>query len=98
MAMANIYEKDRPSLDEYVKHFSVQDKQVGAVFLINGEEVGLDTCGIEETFAKIFKKLVESYALDAIDWFDAGRMPSGARLASGNWVMPNELGNEFNVV
>jgi len=30
--------------------------------------VGLDSFGKPETFAKVFKKLVESYALDAIDW------------------------------
>jgi hypothetical protein len=42
--------------------------QVGAVFSINGKVVGLDSFGKPETFAKVFKKLLESYALDAIDW------------------------------
>jgi hypothetical protein len=70
MAMAAIYEKDRPSLDEYVKHFHFVDSQVGAVFMINGEVTGLDAFGRAETFSKTFRKLLESYALDAIDWYE----------------------------
>jgi hypothetical protein len=71
MAMSEVYEKDRPTIDEYVKHFRLIDGQVGAVFMINGEVVGLDSLGKAESFSKIFKKLVESYTLDAIDWFDS---------------------------
>ena len=70
MAMAEIYEKDRPSIQEYMKHFKLIDSQVGAVFMINGKVVGLDGLGRPDSFAKTFKKLVESYALDAVDWFD----------------------------
>jgi hypothetical protein len=70
MAMAAIFEKDRPSLEEYVKHFHLVDSQVGAVFMINGEVTGLDAFGRAETFSKTFKKLLESYALDAIDWYE----------------------------
>jgi ARG and Rhodanese-Phosphatase-superfamily-associated Protein domain len=70
MSMAHIYEKDATSIHEYVKHFRLIDSQVGAVFMINGRVVGMDSVGKPETFSKIFKKLVQSYALDAIDWFD----------------------------
>ncbi len=70
MAMASIYEKDMPSIQEYVKHFKLIDSQVGAIFMIDGKVVGLDSFGKPESFSKAFKKLVESYALDAIDWFD----------------------------
>ena len=35
MAMATIYEKDLPSLEEYLDHFSLIGSQVGAVFMIN---------------------------------------------------------------
>ena len=68
MAMSEIYEKKRSSLAEYADHFRLVEMQVGAVFLINGKVVGLDSFGKAETFARVFKKLVESYALDAIDW------------------------------
>ena len=70
MAMAAIYEKDRSSIKDYTKHFRLVDTQVGAVFMINGKVVGLDAFGKPESFSKIFKKLVESYALDAVDWAD----------------------------
>jgi hypothetical protein len=70
MAMARIYEKDLPSLHEYLQHFTLIGYQVGAAFLINGEVVGMDAFGRPETFSKVFNKLVQSYALDAIDWFE----------------------------
>jgi len=71
--MAAIYEKERPSIQEYVKRFRMIDSQVGAIFMINGKVVGLDAFGKPETFSEVFKKLLESYALDAIDWFDPNK-------------------------
>ena len=69
-AMAAMYDKERPSIDEYVQPFHLTDSQVGAVFMINGKVAGTDAFGEPETFSKVFKKLLESYALDAIDWYD----------------------------
>ena len=68
MAMAEIYKKKRSLLANYLEHFRLVEMQVGAVFMINGKVVGLDTFGSTETFGKVFRKLIESYALDAIDW------------------------------
>jgi hypothetical protein len=68
MAMSEIYKKKRSLLVDYVEHFRLVEMQVGAVFMINGKVVGLDTFGRTETFGKMFRKLIESYALDAIDW------------------------------
>ena len=68
MAMSEIYEKKRVALDGYINHFRLVEMQVGAVFMINGKVVGLDCFGKPETFSKVSRKLVESYALDAIDW------------------------------
>jgi len=79
MAMAGIYEKDLPSLQEYLEHFSLIGSQVGAVFLINGKVVGMDAFGKPETFSKTFKKLVESYALDAVDWLEEGKEHKASR-------------------
>jgi len=67
MAMSEIYRKQAPSIEKYAKHFELTDSQVGAVFMINGKVAGMDCFGKPETFSKIFEKLVESYALDAID-------------------------------
>ena len=69
-AMASIYEKEMPTISAYAKNFRLIDSQVGAVFMINGKVVGLDSFGKPKTFSKIFKKLVQSYALDAIDWLE----------------------------
>jgi hypothetical protein len=73
MAMSHIYEKERPNIQEYVKQFSLLENQSGAVFLINGKVVGLDSFGKQHKFSKVFKKLIESYALDAIDWLEEGK-------------------------
>jgi len=73
MAMAAMYEKERSSLEKYVNHFRLTDMQVGAVFAINGKVVGLDGFGKPATFTSVFKKLVQSYALDAVDWLEEGR-------------------------
>jgi hypothetical protein len=80
MAMSEIYEKKRTVLDGYINNFRLVEMQVGAVFMINGKVVGLDCFGKPETFSKVFRKLVESYALDALDWQEQGR--SGKALKS----------------
>jgi len=69
-AMATIYDKEMSSIRDYVSHFRLIDSQVGAVFMINGKVVGLDSFGKPESFSKVSEKLVRSYVLDAIDWFD----------------------------
>ena len=66
-AMSEIYKKKDDSIKDYTGHFSLTDSQIGAVFVINGQVVGMDCFGKPETFGKVFEKLVESYALDAID-------------------------------
>lgn len=70
MAMSDIYEKDRPSIEEYAGHFRPIDSQIGAIFMINGKVVGMDSFGKADSFSRTFRKLVESYALDAVDWYD----------------------------
>jgi len=72
-AMAAIYDKERPSIEEYIRDFNLIDSQVGAIFMINGKVAGMDAFGRPDTFSKVFKKLLESYALDAIDWYEEGK-------------------------
>ena len=69
-AMAAIYDKERPAIGDYVRPFNLIDSQVGAIFMINGKVAGLDAFGKPGSFSDVFKKLLESYALDAIDWHD----------------------------
>jgi hypothetical protein len=70
MAMAAIYEKERPSLEGYVGHFRLVENQVGAFFLINGRVAGIEAFGRPDTLGKVFRKLLQSYALDALDGYD----------------------------
>jgi hypothetical protein len=70
MAMADLFEGQKDRLAEYLKAFHLVDSQVGALFGINGKVVGLECFGHWQTFSKFFKKLVQSYALDAVDMFE----------------------------
>jgi hypothetical protein len=69
-AMADLFENQKDHLGEYLKAFRLVDCQVGAVFAINGEVVGLECFGYQHTFSRFFTKLVQSYALDALDGVD----------------------------
>jgi hypothetical protein len=42
MAMSEIYEKEKPAIDQYIEGFNIIDSQVGAAFMINGEMAGMD--------------------------------------------------------
>jgi hypothetical protein len=88
MAMSEIYRKEAPSLEKYFKHFDLTDSQVGAVFMINGKVAGMDCFGKPETFSKVFAKLVESYALDAIDSLGRDREKSkkGTKSEAGKFI------------
>ena len=90
MAMSEVYKKDRSSMDEYVKHFRLIDGQAGAVLMINGRVVGLDTFGKAESFSKVFKKIVESYTLDAIDWFDSKKEHKALRSDVTNFLKASQ--------
>ncbi|HDR15984.1 MAG TPA: hypothetical protein ENN79_10970 [Desulfobacteraceae bacterium] len=78
--MSELYTKDRPLLDEYLHQFRSVDNQVGALFLVNGRIAGLDGFGSPGILARVFPKLVESYAIDALDMYRPGdpEQPNGA--------------------
>ncbi len=81
MAMADMYEKESSSLEDYTSHFRPAQSQVGAVFAVNGAVAGLDSFAKPQTFSSVFKKLLESYALDAVDRFDPEREQKASRKA-----------------
>lgn len=66
-AMAEIYGSYESGLSDFLKAFQLVDWQVGAVFAINGQVLGLECFGCHDTFKRFFDKLVKSYALDALD-------------------------------
>ena len=70
-AMDAMYEDNRHSLDEYRDGISAQNRQVGAIFEVNGGITGLELFDSDSTLKKLLPKITVSYALDAID--SAGR-------------------------
>jgi hypothetical protein len=67
MDMDFVFDKEAPLIQEYLEGFSSVDRQVGAVFLVNGKVVGMDAFGNAATFSRVFRNLLESYAMDAVD-------------------------------
>jgi len=66
-AAAAMYETHQARLDDYLGAFSAIENQAGALFCINGDVVGFDLFDSADTLASLLPKLVQSYALDAID-------------------------------
>jgi hypothetical protein len=66
-AMSHIYEREEARLEDYVKSFSPQAGQSGALFAIGGRIVGMDLFDSADTLKKLFAKLLRSYGLDALD-------------------------------
>ena len=66
-AMGDLYEDRENRLNEYQQAFKPVTGQVGAVFAIEGEVAGLELFDNEATLAKTFRKLVGSFAMDALE-------------------------------
>jgi hypothetical protein len=90
MDMDHVFDKEAPAIREYIGQFFPVACQTGAVFFVNGKVVGMDAFGKAETFSRIFKNLLQSYALDAVDRFEnkahteAGIKPAKDLLASAS--------------
>lgn len=82
-AMADVFDRYQERLKEFAQGFNLVDCQVGAVFAVDGRLVGLEAFGCAETFAGFFQKLVQSYALDALETAGQGETkpvaPAGAK-------------------
>lgn len=66
-AMADLYEQVADRLESYDHAFHPQPFQVGAVFAIADRIVGVECFDSDQTFAGFFGKLIESYAMDALE-------------------------------
>jgi hypothetical protein len=67
MAAEAVYARAKNRTAEFVAGLRWHPGQHGAVFAINGELVGSELFDCSATLSKVMPKLVESYALDAID-------------------------------
>lgn len=66
-AMGDLYEQQRIRLTEFRRSFQAGPSQVGAVFAVNGKPVGAEFFDAAATFERFLQKLLESYAIDAIE-------------------------------
>ncbi len=66
-AMADLYRHAEQDVEAYGKAFSAAAGQAGAVFALGGRVVGLELLFSPDTFAKLLPKLIQSYALDAVE-------------------------------
>lgn len=66
-AMSDIYRSHSSSVKDYCRHFAAAPAQIGAIFATDAEIKGMELFDSQATFANLLPKLLQSYALDAID-------------------------------
>jgi ARG and Rhodanese-Phosphatase-superfamily-associated Protein domain len=66
-AMSAMFDRYHVSLEEFVMAFTPVERQVGAVFFVNGRPAGLELFDAGRTWRTLASKLIRSYALDALD-------------------------------
>ena len=81
-AMSAMYETCHVSLEEFVAAFTPVERQVGAVFFVNGRAAGLELFDAPRTWRTLAPKLIRSYALDALDQGDNPIQSNGAAEAT----------------
>jgi hypothetical protein len=85
-ASGDLFEEQSIYIEDYVKSFSPIMHQIGAVFALDGEVIGMELFDSAETFRKLFAKLVRSYGLDALSSRkgegDDGPVPSKTEVAA----------------
>ena len=75
-AMADLYDAREKDTGAYETAFTAAPRQVGAVFAINGTIRGADVFDSALTFRKFLRKLLGSYALDAVEEQDVAAAPA----------------------
>ena len=66
-AMADIYEAFNSTLHDYIEAFETETAQIGAFFCLGDVLVGFDIFDKPATFSRLFKKLLRSYAIEAVE-------------------------------
>jgi hypothetical protein len=87
VAMAAIFESYDDRLRGYTNRFSQAENQRGVLVTINGAVAGLEVFDSGGHLAKYYAKVIQSYALDAIDLQIQGEPRSkGPDLEPGEWL------------
>jgi len=66
-AMSAMFEHHIGPIDEYNDMLRATPGQIGSVFLIDGEVVGMDAFDKQTTYASLHAKIVAGYAVDALE-------------------------------
>lgn len=69
-AVDEVYESHENRLRKYCDAFAPQENQVGVAVYINGHLLCLDAFDSPAVLNKMYKKMIESYALDALERLD----------------------------
>jgi hypothetical protein len=77
-AMSDLYRQSHGSLEDYTRALVPVEGQLGAVFAVGGKVVGAECFGRSDTLHKVFPKLLQSYALDALDTPSVSATPKAA--------------------
>ena len=75
----DVFDSTEFHLGQFARVFHALPRQVGGVFIINEEPVGLEVFDAPETFSAMFPQLVRSYALDALTAGRGTQRPLGMR-------------------
>ncbi|WP_045222050.1 ARPP-1 family domain-containing protein [Desulfonatronum thioautotrophicum] len=66
-AMADAYDQSEDRLETYVQALRFVENQVGAIFGIHGQAMGLEYFDSTTTYSRMHEKIVRSFALDAME-------------------------------
>lgn len=83
--MTDAYTHSAPRLRDYEKTFPARKDQVGALFRLQGRQVGLELFGAPETFGQAYRKILRSYAMDAVAGYRE-EIGSDAGLSNNDWL------------
>jgi len=65
-SMADVYEAERPALEQYLEHIRTQPNQVGLACAIDGRTAGIEMFEDTSVFIQFFHKLIRAYAAEVV--------------------------------
>src|SRR5262249_37476035 len=75
-AMSAIFEDRREDVQDYVGACRAVDRQIGAAYAIGGAVSGIEVFASPATFEKLARKVLASYALDAMEFSGSADPPT----------------------
>lgn len=85
-AMSDIYESYGEKLRQYTRNFPVIQNQKGFLIAVNGKIIGLEVFDSPDSLVHYFDKLIQSYALDALDLLMQEQSPQKTTPKVEKWL------------